>query len=154
MPSVTSLGANVFLNTNIQSVSLDSATSIPADAFNGVTSLATVNMPSVQTIGASAFQNTALSGEYTLSSVTSIGANAFTGTSITSVSVPENATLADDIGVSYTLICDDGLFVRWSSGASHGLANTCLDVVELQDVQDAAMANYETTGECIVDVLV
>ena len=92
------------------------------------TSLATINMPSIETIGANAFENTAISN----------------------LDIPETVTLADDIGVSYTIVCgNDGVFIEWSSGGSHGLTNACLDLVELHDVQNAVQSNFADTGKCL-----
>ena len=103
-------------------------TVLPENAFKGATSLATINMPSIETIGANAFENTAISN----------------------LDIPETVTLADDIGVSYTIVCgNDGVFIEWSSGGSHGLTNACLDLVELHDVQNAVQSNFADTGKCL-----
>ena len=121
-------------------------TVVPPSAFQGATALSSIRMDDVERIGPNAFKDTALSGDLILSKVTSIGYNAFTGTSVTSVTVPEDATLAGDIGVdTIKFICSyDGVEIDFGS-SEHYSGKTCLSAAELQTIQQTLMSSHTNT---------
>jgi hypothetical protein len=91
---VVELRSDVFQkNTTLKSISLpDTITEIPAEAFNGCSSLTDIKWPaSLDTIGSSAFRSTAFAALEFPPNLTTIGTNAFRDCSkLKNVTLPES----------------------------------------------------------------
>ena len=91
MPNVSSIAANGFRETAIETLMMPNVSSIGDSAFYRCTALTSVTMPKVTSIGNSAFcDNTALTSITLPGSVTSIGDLAFYYSGLTSVTINGN----------------------------------------------------------------
>jgi hypothetical protein len=101
----TSIGANAFYNTNIESISIPSSvTSIGQYAF-AYTNITSISIPSsITSIDEYAFAFTYITSISIPSSVTSIGQYAFSNSTLTTISIPASVTSIDQYAFSNSAI--------------------------------------------------